>query len=110
MQRRSSRLIALLCVLFLLGAQQLAYAHGIGHLSNPASAATTSKTGGDGDAPSHLCMTCAACAALSAAPPPFVAPCDAVHVAAILVPEVASAYLPGHFASIYSARAPPAPL
>ena len=77
--RRSRRhpLIVLLCALFLLGAQQAAYAHFLSHLG--IAAETAMKDGGDNEhgaamTLSHVCTTCAAMSALDGAAPPGNAP------------------------------------
>ncbi|MCX7166065.1 MAG: hypothetical protein NTV11_07300 [Rhodocyclales bacterium] len=109
--RRPSPLIVIICALFLLGAQQAAYAHWIGHIGSAAS--TTSAPDGDGDygdAPSHACMSCAAFAALNATPPSSVSPIAVAHATAIPFPDIPTAYIPAHSALPYTARAPPAVL
>lgn len=77
--RRNRRhpLIVLLCALFLLGAQQAAYAHFLGHLG--IAAETTASDGGDKEhgaatTLSHVCTTCAAFSAIDGAAPGAEAP------------------------------------
>lgn len=111
MRREPSRLIAIICALLLLGAQQAAYVHWISHIGAAASATSAPDRGNNSDdhnALSHACMTCAAFAALNAAPPTFIAPMALVHAAARFVPDIPHAHLPALSASPYSARAPPA--
>jgi hypothetical protein len=93
----------------MLGAQQAAYAHYIGHIGCAAGTAPAPE-GGDGDAPPHACTTCAAFAGLIAAPPAFVAPIAVAPVAAISFPDIPRATLPARPALAYTARAPPAVL
>ncbi len=112
MGRRQSPLIAILCTLFLLGAQQVAYAHWISHVGVSITAATAvhSEVSDDGNAASFVCTTCAAFAALTAAPPKFIAQIAVGHTAAIAIPDISSADVPACSASPYTARAPPAVL
>lgn len=113
---RASRLhplIALLCALLLLGAQQVAYAHFIGHLGSQVE--TAAQEGGDADhgaasSLSHVCTTCAAFAALDAAPPVVVAATPPSAATAVSLPALPSAATPAHPAPPYAARAPPAAL
>jgi hypothetical protein len=103
---RYRSLIAILCTLCLLGAQQAAYAHYIGHVG--CAIGTPAAPDGNGDASQHACETCAAFAGLTAAPPACVAPLAAMHVTAAPLPDLASAYAPAPPAPPYTARAPPA--
>jgi hypothetical protein len=105
--------IAVLLALLLLGAQQAAFAHMIGHLGAALAAIETAATGnGDGDGEtlglSHVCTACVSLSALDGAAscgiPPgltfegaFAAPIPAAAVA--IVAPAGTAYL---------ARAPPA--
>lgn len=113
MSRRPSTLIAFICALFLLGAQQAAYAHWIGHLGTAANAVSHPAGGehrDDGEASSHICTTCAAFVSLNAAPPVFVAPIVISLTSVISFPDIPLAHVPAHSASFYTARAPPAVL
>lgn len=106
-------LIALLCALLLLGAQQAAYAHFIGHIGNQAE--TVAQEGGDADhgaasSLSHVCTTCASFAALDAAPPAVAASVPACAATATFAPAPASTAIPAQPAPPYAARAPPAVL
>lgn len=71
---RRQPLIVLLCALFLLGAQQAAYAHFLSHLG--IAAETAAQDGGANQhgaetTLSHVCTTCAALSALDGAAPPL---------------------------------------
>lgn len=106
-------LIALLCALLLLGAQQAAYAHFIGHIGNQAE--TVAQEGGDADhgaasSLSHVCTTCASFAALDAAPPAVAASVPSAAATAAALPSLPPAVTPAHPAPPYAARAPPAVL
>ena len=106
-------LIALLCALLLLGAQQAAYAHFIGHIGNQAE--TVAQEGGDADhgaasSLSHVCTTCASFAALDAAPPVVAAAVPAAAATAAALPSLPPAVAPADPALPYAARAPPAVL
>lgn len=106
-------LIALLCALLLLGAQQAAYAHFIGHIGNQAE--TAMQEGGDADhgaasSLSHVCTTCASFAALDAAPPVVAAAIPATTATVAVTPAPASPAIPARPALPYAARAPPAVL
>jgi hypothetical protein len=110
--RRWRKLFVVLCALCLLGAQQAAYAHWIVHIGTAVSVAPAADGGDDDDddAPPHVCTTCAAFAALNAAPP-VVAPALAMgSVEAALFSEPVPAYTPASSAPPYIARAPPAVL
>jgi hypothetical protein len=107
-------LMALLLSLLLLGAQQAAFAHMIGHIG-PAAASTTSVGHGDdghGEALnlSHVCTACVSAAGLAAAAPFGVPPrltFDSSIAAPMVVTEIAVAVA----APLrYLARAPPAVL
>lgn len=109
-RRRPHPLIVLLCALFLLGAQQAAYAHFIGHLGSAAE--TTAQEGGDaghGAAATlaHVCTTCAAFAALGMAPPaaPPSLPANAVPTSPIRPPAASRIAVPA--VPPCGARAPP---
>ena len=99
-------LIAVLCSLCLLGAQQAAYAHALAHFAGVITSAGTG-SGTDGDAPEHRCTTCAACAGLVSAPPLFFAPIVAAPASAGQTLATAVAAAPTHWPSPYIARAPP---
>jgi hypothetical protein len=105
--RRTSPLIAIVCALFLLGAQQFAFAHWIGHIGAATSAVSVHGSS-DGDESAHSCETCVALTALTAAPPAFVAPIDVVPAAAIPFSDLPLTAVPARSASPYGARAPPA--
>jgi hypothetical protein len=73
--------MALLLSLLLLGAQQVAFAHMIGHIgsvSRPANAITTAHQGDDGHGEaltlSHVCTTCVSASGLAATAPCAVPP------------------------------------
>jgi len=110
---RPRQLILLLCALFLLGAQQAAFAHLIGHFSFAAESVTQpGNENGNGSAPSlsHVCTTCLAFTALAAAVPPL-AQFPAVPLALAETPvraEFPRVPTPGVLP--YAARAPPFPL
>lgn len=108
---RRHPLIALLCVLCLLGAQQAANAHFIGHLGTAAEASAFHKGGADdASALDSVCATCAAFAALSSSPPSYAAPFVALRVGS---PRPASSHpflTPAPAAPPYASRAPPAVL
>ena len=106
--------IALLLSLLLLGAQQVAFAHMIGHIGSVGAAVTTVDGGDEGHGEaltlSHVCTTCVSASGLAAAAPfgasprltfdgTFVAPALAtIHAVAVAAPHR------------YLARAPPAVL
>ena len=118
--RRWRRLISVFCLLCLLGAQQAAYAHWISHIGGDIAAAVESDgpnddgTGGgsdDGDdPPSHVCATCAAFAALNAAPPVIETIAAVAPATAAPIPEPSSTRAPAPSVPPYIARAPPAGL
>ena len=110
MRRHPSPLIAVLCALFLLEAQQAAFVHWIGHIgiSVGAASAPHGEDSGDGDAPSHTCTSCATFAALTAAPPAVNAPIPVPDPAAKSFALIPSAHLPAPQAPPYASRAPPA--
>jgi hypothetical protein len=111
-------LMALLLSLLLLGAQQVAFAHMIGHIgsmSGPAAVAVSTAHQGDeghGEALtlSHVCTTCVSASGLAMAAPCAVPPrltFDGVFAAPMASPtSVVAAAAPRH----YRARAPPAVL
>ena len=99
-------LIAAVCCLCLLGAQQAAYAHALAHYAGVVTSAGTS-SGTDGDSPEQRCTTCAAYAGLVSAPPLFVAPIVATPASASQTLAIAVAAAPAHWPSPYIARAPP---
>jgi len=110
MHRLTRQLILTLCALFLIGAQQAALSHLIGHLGVTATAsAQPADAAGDAIALSlsHLCTGCLAISALAAAAP-----------LSVLLPALAAADsglsdglklsgLPISTAPPYAARAPP---
>ncbi|MDD5250415.1 MAG: hypothetical protein PHY45_15635 [Rhodocyclaceae bacterium] len=102
-------LIALLCALCLLGAQQAANAHFIGHLGSAAEATAFHKGGTGGDAPAldGVCKTCAAFAALVAAPPAYTPPPAVARVPNTRLFVQAPVFTPAPPAPPYSSRAPP---
>jgi len=107
MSRRTSALIAIVCALLLLGAQQFAFAHWISH-AGAATSAVSVHGNDDADGHSHgSCETCTALAALTAAPPAFVAPTDVVPAAAIAFPNISLPEALASSALPYGARAPP---
>jgi len=111
MTARLRPLLALLCTLCLLGAQQAAYAHWIGHVGIAIGAtAPDNGTGNDSDARGNACNSCTAFAALAAAPPAFVAPLAVAQAVAIPATETCSVYVPARPAPPYASRAPPAVL
>ena len=108
MRARSSPLIAILYALFLLGAQQAAFAHWISHIGSAAGAAAQyGDQDNHGDAPGHSCNVCVAYAALAAAPPSFVAPSAVSQTTAEPVPESTYRHVPARPAPPYASRAPP---
>ena len=104
--------IAVLLSLVLLGAQQMAFAHMIGHIGGTAGTAATATMGDDaghGDALglSHACTTCVGVSALNGAAP-FSAPLPLSLDNAIATPAWADG--PRAAAGVprrYHARAPP---
>lgn len=106
-------LIALLCALFLLGAQQAAYAHFLGHLGIAAESVMQEHgDAGHGAAASlaHVCTTCAAFAALDAAPGLAGSAPRAEPPPRLDLPESARPQAPTDPAPPYASRAPPVPL
>lgn len=114
--RRTRRhpLIVLLCAVFLLGAQQAAYAHFLGHLG--IAAETTASDGGDNEhgaatTLSHVCTTCAAFSALGGAAPAADAPAfDFLEPTASALPLPAAAPFVARAGPPAGARAPPSVL
>jgi len=110
MRRRPRQLILTLCALFLLGAQQAAFAHLIGHLglggqaiAQPADAAAHAAALNL----SHLCASCLAIGALAAgAPPPASFPATLATVTRTSA-RLEVQHLPIAGAPPYTARAPP---
>jgi hypothetical protein len=110
-------LVAVLLSLLLVGAQQAAFAHMIGHIgsvSGPANAVTTAHQGDDGHGEalnlSHVCTTCVSASGLAAAVPPgvpsrltFDGVVEAPTTVAIVAVEIVAPLR-------YLARAPPAVL
>jgi hypothetical protein len=106
-------LVAVLLSLLLLGAQQAAFAHLVGHLSR----STVSFVGGDesghaaAETLAHVCTSCVAAAALAgAAPLPSVAAVPAGAAVGLAPPSPAPPAPAGAVVSFYRARAPPAVL
>lgn len=113
MRRRPSPLIVVVCALFLLGTQQAAYAHWISHIGaaiHTGSARDSGDSSDHGDALSHAGTSCAAFAALAAAPPAFVAQIPLARITASPFPNISPVYLPARSRSPYTACAPPAVL
>ena len=105
---RSHPLIALLCALCLLGAQQVANAHFIGHFQASAKTAALQPSGGDETpAAERICVTCAAFAALSSAPPSDVPVVAAMRAAYACPATAAHHFTPAPAAPPYASRAPP---
>lgn len=106
--------VAVLLSLLLLGAQQVAFAHMIGHIGGASAAVTTvdHDDQGHGEALnlSHVCTTCVSAAGLASAAPSGVPPrltfdgAFAAPVAATSIEVAAS------FVRRYLARAPPSVL
>lgn len=110
---RPRQLILLLCALFLLGAQQAAFAHLLGHFGIAAeSVMQPGNEDGTGSLPSlsHVCTTCLAFTALAAAVPPL-ARLPALPLALAETPVRAEfPRVPAPGVLPYAARAPPFPL
>lgn len=107
-------LVALLLSLLLLGAQQAAFAHMVGHVGAAGAAVTMAGQGDDGHGEalnlSHVCTTCVAASGLASAAPFGVPPrltFDGVAAAPIEATVHAVAVAPSQ---PYLARAPPAVL
>ena len=92
----------------MLGAQQAASAHYIGHVASTGTAALPAAAGENGDEQVPGCMGCAAFAGLTAAPPVVVSPLALAEAAATALAAIPSAYRPAPSALPYAARAPPA--
>lgn len=104
-------LVALLLSLLLLGAQQVAFAHMIGHIGPTNAVITTAHQGDEGHGEaltlSHVCTTCVSASGLASAVPLAVPP-RLTFDGAFLAPmasstSVIAAVVPRH----YLARAPP---
>lgn len=116
MRRLPRQLILCLCALFLIGAQQAAYAHLISHLGHPGHPGQTAAQPADAASHataaclSHLCATCLAYGALaSGAPLPVsLQVADPALAEAPICFEFHRPPLSG--APPYTARAPPFPL
>ena len=110
MRRLPHQIILTLCALFLLGAQQAAYFHLIGHLG-PVGPAVAQPADAAGDAValslSHLCTSCLAISAVAVgAPLPVSLP--AIVAAISGLPDRQELLgLPVSTAPPYAARAPP---
>lgn len=111
---RSSPLIAVLLSLLLLGAQQGAFAHMIGHLGGATGHVTLVAQGDDGHGEalslSHVCTTCVTAAALFAAAPPGVPASPTVAGVADAPGSMVVTAIPAPAPPVYLARAPPAVL
>jgi hypothetical protein len=105
---RHHPLIVLLCVLCLLGAQQAAHAHFIGHLGAAAEATAVQSDSDAAPALEYICATCAAFAALSSAPPTHVAPPAGSPAAMTLHAAAVPTFVPAPTPPPYASRAPPA--
>jgi hypothetical protein len=100
-------IVAIFFALCLLGAQQAAYAHVLGHIG----CTTETASAPDGNkAPHDPCLACTAFAGLAAAPPAFIAPMALAHGAPIPSTDLPTSYLPTRPAPPYASRAPPAVL
>jgi len=110
MHRLTRQLILTLCALFLIGAQQAAFSHLIGHLGLTATAsAQPAEAAGDAVALSlsHLCTSCLAISALAAgAPLPASMPAAPSAISGLPDGRV-HAGLPVPTVPPYAARAPP---
>ncbi|MBI3525198.1 MAG: hypothetical protein HY066_11895 [Betaproteobacteria bacterium] len=111
--RTTRHLIVAACAVFLLGAQQAALVHLIGHFSAAAKAVTPPGNGEGSGSPSnlaHVCTTCLAYTAMAAAAPlPVPLP--------VYLPVLAATLVQAEFSSVafnrtlpYAARAPPVTL
>jgi hypothetical protein len=107
-------LVAILLSLLLLGAQEVAFAHMVGHIGSVGAVVTTVEGDDDGHGEaltlSHVCTTCVSASGLASAapfgvPPPLTV--DGVVAAPISTTMRAVAVAAPHR---YSARAPPAVL
>jgi len=110
MHRLTRQIILTVCALFLLGAQQAAFSHLIGHLGLAATVvAQPADAAGDAVALSlsHLCTGCLAISALAAgAPLPVLLPALAAAISG-LPDGLELPGLPVSTAPPYAARAPP---
>lgn len=108
--RSLSPLFALLLALLLLGGQQAAVAHLIGHAG--VAAATVVQGGDEGHEAalslSHVCTTCLGAAALTGAAPPSSLPQLPVLASRVRGPALAVALRPAPSFPPYLARGPPA--
>ena len=110
MQRLPRQIILTLCSVFLLGAQQAAYAHLIGHLGLAGTAvAQPADAAGHATAVSlsHLCSSCLAISALAAGAPPPVSFQAVVSANTDISAGPVLLHLPVPTAPPYAARAPP---
>jgi hypothetical protein len=105
-------LIAALLSLLLLGAQQAAFAHLIGHLAVGSATVTVTDDAGHNaaDTLSHVCTTCVSAAALAGAAPLPSMPALAQAAGSLAPPHVTPLRRVGALVSFYRARAPPAVL
>lgn len=111
MRRRPHPLLAAFFALLLLGAQQAAFAHLIGHLGATAQVMAQPDDDGHGEALtlSHVCTTCVGLSALDGAPPP-VLPVLAAAAGTYALPTAPAVAVGAASFSPYLARAPPAVL
>jgi hypothetical protein len=107
-------LVSVLLSLLLLGAQQVAFAHMIGHIGPAAAAVSTAHQGDDGHGEaltlSHVCTACVSASGLVIAAPSAVPPrltFDGAFAAPISATICAVAVIAPHH---YLARAPPSVL
>jgi hypothetical protein len=107
-------LVAVLLSLLLLGAQQVAFAHMIGHIGAAASAVTTAHQGDDGHGEaltlSHVCTTCVSASGLAATAPLAVPPRLTFDGAFRAPMASATSVVAATAPRCYLARAPPAVL
>ncbi|HZV55039.1 MAG TPA: hypothetical protein VFF82_08870 [Rhodocyclaceae bacterium] len=106
-------LVAVLLSLLLLGAQEAAFAHMIGHIGHVSAAAVTvhgDEGHGEALSLSHVCTTCVSASALFAAAPPGVPPSLTFAGAADTPASTAAAAFDAPAPLAYLARAPPAVL
>ncbi len=114
MRRCQHPLFALLLSLLLIGSQQAALAHMMGHAVAPVAALTATHVAQDEDPEhgaalvlSHACTTCIAFAAADLAPPAHLLPL-AIVAARTVAPAVAASPAPTlAFFAAFRSRAPP---
>lgn len=105
LSRRFAITIVMLSALFLLGVQQAAFVHLLGHLG-PRAESDTKPQGSHGKVPDLPCSTCAAFATLDAAPLPLGLPLAAMPLSHE-APQHAIITLAPRLSVPYLARAPP---